>query len=187
MNVGYRLGANITDLASVLTAIPDWRYMILQKPADIQCTTYDPATSWADWEQGVVFGPTAHLQWRRRRGGAFHLMLLSSQELPAGFTSVGQTDSCKTASVYLWGERQFTSKGQPTAEWVEGRIPQVITGLRGYPLDTSPVQKTCRVKLEMEVLELPRPNGDNPEQFDPSPAKWLERYLSLKEVCGEEV
>jgi len=184
MNVGYCIGVKSDDLASHFTSNTGWTYMLLQGPGDIWFTWFKSHTSWADWDQGVVFGKTAEMRWRKRRGGLFHLVLVTTEELPAGFKLVGTAKHIETKSVYLWGERVFTPDDKPTATWVEGRIPQIINDPRGYPLNTRPNQRPCRVALEVEILELLRPASTSPGHFDPTPPRRLERYLRVVDVPG---
>jgi hypothetical protein len=184
MKVGYYLGSDLEVMNAALTAVDDWQYMLLQSPAAIRFTHYEPSTSWAAWEQGVVFGPTAHLQWRRRRGGRWHLVLLTHGAWPDTLTLMGEATSLGQEAFYLWGERQFLD-GRPQAAWVEGRIPQIISGDRGYPLSTAPTQAPARVQLVGEVLELPPAAAAPDAPLDPTPPRRLSRYLGLREVQGE--
>ena len=187
MKAGYTVGATVEELAAFLNAIAGWEYMILHNAADIHFTRYDAKTEWSIWDKGVVFGNSAQLTWRRRRGGAFHLVLLTSGDLPAGFTDAGKAAPVGDISaVFLWGERIFTSEGAPMAQWAEGRIPKIISGEQGYPLDTNPAQSPCRAVLQVEILELPNPGPETAGIFNPAPPRRLERYLGLEEVCGEE-
>ncbi|MDD3581428.1 MAG: hypothetical protein PHW74_10445 [Desulfobacca sp.] len=186
MKVGYCIGVATADLTRHIAAITDWTYMILQGPGDIRFTWFDPDTTWTDWEQGIIFGASAELRWRKRRGGLLHLVLITAGELPAGFNLIGEAQRIQNdcQQLYLWGERIFDKDKKPTATWVEGRIPQIISDPRGYPLNTEPHKPPCRVALQVEILELPRPAPTALDLFDPSPPRRLERYKSVVEVPG---
>lgn len=185
MNIGYRIGVKADQLSQYFPTDLDWRYMLLQAPVDIRFTWYDAASHWAAWEQGVVFGEKAELRWRKRRGGLFHLVLTTSAELPAKFEKAGEASVADIQSLYLWGERCFTPDRKPSATWLEGRIPQIISGVRGYPVETRPDSPPGRVRLQVEVLELAWPPSEVSQTFDPSPPRRWERYVGL--VDGPEV
>lgn len=178
MKAGYRKGAKGEDLAAVIAASGPFSYMILMQGGDIWFTDFDNATNWAVWEQGVVFGPDCELRWRRRRGGTFHLVSLC-QNLPSGFMEVGEAGSIGKSQFYLWGERVFDDQDKPIDAWLEGRIPQIITGKRGYPLPASGAKPPLRIALEVELLELtPPPEIDD----DFSPPRCLERFIKPVEI-----
>ncbi len=180
MKVGFRMGLAPDELAPYFRAVEDGQYMILQAPGDIRFCECDPNTDWAAWEQGVVFGEHVELRWRKRRGGRFHLVLVSQGELPAEFEDAGEAHTVERKWVYLWGERLFTPDGKPKEAWIEGRIPQLITAPRGYPVGIGKGASSDRVCLQVEILELPRPAPEDPEVFDPSPPRRWERNVRVK-------
>ena len=183
MKVAFRKGVSGVELSGIIDSIASgtpFQYMLLMQPGDAVFAAFDRKSSWADWEQGVVFGLAGELRWRRRRGGLFHLVSLSPN-LPLNFTDMGEVRRIGEAVVYLWGERICDSQGQPTNAWFEGRIPQIITGNRGYPLPVSGARPPLRVALRVELLELTPPSpGQNDPDF--SPPRRLERFLKPVEV-----
>lgn len=180
MKVSFLKGVTGAELSAIIASGTPFQYMLLMQPGDVYFTAFDPSISWADWEQGVVLGSAGELRWRRRRGGLFHLVSLSPN-LPPNFTDMGEVHRTGEAAVYLWGERIFDSQRRPTDAWFEGRIPQIITGNRGYPLPVSGAQPPLRVALKVELLELTIPlPGEIDGDF--SPPRRLERFLEPVEV-----
>jgi hypothetical protein len=177
MLVGFRTGVSAGDLPAVIpqTHTPDYQFMILHNAGALCFDRYNDKITWADWEQGVLFGDKAELRFRRRRGGSYHLVLITDNAtLPAGFVSAGtavalraeegDTGAKVTETVYLWGEWDAKEKA-----WIEGRIPRRLN----YPV--TPPGKKGRAVLLMEQLAFTPALG-----FAGAPDRMLERLCGLK-------
>ena len=79
-----------------------------------------------DFRTGLLFGETAELRFRKRRGGKYHLVYIDDQD---GSLDGGETLTLEAGSgpvqIFLWGEALGN-------HWYEARIP----GELSYPIDS---------------------------------------------------
>ena len=179
--VGYLREVAAGELAGALpyTDLGYFQYMILENAGAYRFAHFAAGENWASWDEGILYGEKAQLRWRKRRVGAFHLVVITQEpNLPSGFTLWGtaqpvSSNETSAARILLWGEWDDTLEA-----WVEGRLPLKLH----YPLPNNPRKRGTRPALKVEVLELIPRHPSPPGRFDPSPPPVLERYLGIEEV-----
>jgi len=170
VNIGYCRHIDPDKLGDLLQD-HSFQFMILESPGELEFAEFNSSTTWSDWQEGVLFGEGAQLRFRRRRGGNYHLVLITPNDLPPGFTLWGQATPVNSVKRYLlWGEWDEDLKA-----WMEGRLPRKII----YPYKQA---KRVVMKVDFVKLDSHQNPVASPDDFDPSPPPLLERFLGLEEM-----
>lgn len=123
--------ANLETLQQLLRAGSRWAYVAQLATADLVACTPDLP---ADWPRGRAFGRTREIRWQQIDGEYFRVDVLTED---SAYTPLGEgwqrttpeVDGVRDRTVLLWGE--MDEQSQEEAEWIEVRIPQVLT----YPIE----------------------------------------------------
>lgn len=120
--------SDVSELNEQLTGLPfgDPKYYLLQKPDDITNWTQGTpdTTTIEQFTHGRLFGSQGELRWQKNIGGYALLWLSEVEEVPNGFTQLGDWTTTEPQNGHLLG-------GGETEPWRDTRIPRELD----YPMD----------------------------------------------------
>ena len=149
----------VTDIEAQISGVP-LEYAILEGTCHAGLVRFVPgAIRWSDYDQGVLFGASDEVRFRRRGDSVFHLVLISDGEVPSGdgweLAQPLRPGRRNNSHIVLWGEPDLKARG-----WYEGRIPAKLP----YPFPASKEKDRVLIsvrhyRLANHSLELSRYAG----------------------------
>jgi hypothetical protein len=148
----------------------DWGQFSFAIGENVRCVEF--FDSWKAWEydDGVAFGDRSELRWKRRAGGAFHLVLIRDDGEKPGEPWVSRDlvrlpPGTAPRRFYLWSEK-------------DGRIPEALS----YPALSRAVLPGSQLAIRVQhyEVELPVPEQTESGVEQTTARTRLFRYLRLE-------